>query len=84
MLNADPVHMKPNICSPILALIFKSGCEVATLRKITAMTVAMMVAAVVSRAAMNVQIAKGKDHHLDFRVMGAMNIERKFMHMPVR
>lgn len=48
------------------------------------MTVAMIVAAVVSSAAMKVQIAKGKDHHLLYNVMGAVKMDMKFMQMPVR
>jgi hypothetical protein len=76
--------MNANICVPMLASIFSPACEVATLRKMTAITVAMIVAAVVRRAAMNVQIAKGRDHHLEYKVTGARNIETEFMHIPVK
>lgn len=76
--------MNANISVPILAPIFNPDCDVATLRNIIDMTVPMIVAAVVSNAAMNVQIANGRDHHLEYNVMGAKKIETKFMHIPVR
>jgi hypothetical protein len=51
-----------------------------TFRKMTNMTVAMIVAAVVSSAEMNVQIANGKDHQREYSTMGARKMFTKFMH----
>lgn len=48
------------------------------------MTVAITVAAVVSSAEMNVQMAKGSDHQREYSTMGARKMLRKFMQRPVR
>jgi len=76
--------MNPNICAPKLPPMFRSVWLVMTVLKITNMTVAMTVAIAVSKAAISVQIAIGNDHHLERSVIGVINIETKFMHMPVR
>jgi len=84
MLKALATHMNANISVPILAPIFNPDWDVATFLKMIDMTVPIMVAAVVRRAAMNVQIANGKDHHLEYSVIGAKNIDTKFMQIPVK
>jgi hypothetical protein len=55
-----------------------------TFLKITNITVAITVAAVVSKAEMNVQMAKGKDHHLEYSTIGARKMLTKFIHTPVK
>jgi hypothetical protein len=55
-----------------------------TFLKIMNMTVAITVATVVRRAPMNAQMAKGKEYQREYKVMGEIKIERKFMHVPVR
>jgi len=57
--NAEAIHIKANICSPIRAPKFISPTPVATFRKITNMTVASTVAIVVARALINVNMAIG-------------------------
>jgi hypothetical protein len=47
-------------------------------------TVAMIVAATVSNAWMNVQTAIANDHHRLFMTMGVMKIETNVMQMPVK
>ena len=55
-----------------------------TFLKMTNMTVAMTVAAAVNNAAMNVQIANGRLHHLEYSTIGAKKILTRFMQIPVR
>lgn len=76
--------MNTNISVPRLAPISSPAWDVMTLRKTMNITVAMIVAAAVSRAAMNVQIAMGKLHHLLNSTTGVMKIETKFMQTPVK
>jgi hypothetical protein len=64
-LNAVAVHIRPNIVCPKAAPMLISLCEVMTLRKMTNMTVPIMVATVVSSVPIKVQIVNGKDHHLE-------------------
>jgi hypothetical protein len=84
MLKLVPIHINTNISVPREAPIFSPACDVMTLRKITNMTVAMIVAVAVSSAAMKVKIAIGKLHHLENNTIGVMKMETKFMHTPVK
>ncbi len=84
MLNAEAIHMKANISTPISAPMFNPAWDVATFLKMIDMTVPIIVAAVVTRAAMKAQMANGNDHHLEYRVMGARKMETKLMQMPVK
>jgi hypothetical protein len=65
MLKVAPIHMKTNMSVPNAAPILRPAWLVMTLRKMVKRTVAMMVAATVRRAAIKVQMAIGKLHHLE-------------------
>ena len=55
-----------------------------TFLKMTNMTVAIMVAAIMRSAWANVQTEIAKDHHLLLMTMGVMKIETKVMQIPVK
>jgi hypothetical protein len=84
ILKLVPIHINTNISVPRLPPICSPAWDVMTFRKIMNMTVAMMVAAAVRRAAMKVQIVIGKLHHLEKSTTGVMKMETKFMQTPAR
>jgi hypothetical protein len=84
MLKAAAIHINTNIFVPIDAPMFNPAWLVMTFLKIMNITVAIIVAVTVRRAAMNVQIAIANDHHRDFMTIGVMKIETKVMQTPVK
>ncbi|CAI6338292.1 unnamed protein product [Periconia digitata] len=80
MANALAVHMNPKKVAPMLERMLSSDTPLMTLRKMTAITVAMMEATVTKRAFRKVRIAMGRVAQREKTLMGMRNMRTKVRH----